>query len=310
MDGRITAAVRCNRRSRLCPRTLSGASATGAQEPQRLEFVLQTGHRRGITSVALSGDGKYVLTASGDNTAILWEAASGKKLHTFQHTSGVDSVALSGDGKRILTSSSGVPALWEAATGKKLQTIPVRSISFNVALSRDGKYVVASVYDTNAILWEAATGKKIHTFPGHTLGVTSVALSGDGKLLVTGSRDKTAILWEAASGKRLQTFQGHTHWVTSVALSGDARHLWTTSEDGTIWLWDVATGKERCRLYSFDTGKDWLVVTPEGFFDGSPGAWRFVAYRVPGTLKLLDDGATRKRFHRPGLLAQAWKGQE
>ena len=52
---------------------------------------------------------------------------------------------------------------------------------------------------------------------------------------------------------------------------------------------------------------DWLVVTPEGFFDGSSGAWRFVAYRVPGTLKVLDDDAKRKQFHRPGLLAVVFK---
>jgi hypothetical protein len=62
--------------------------------------------------------------------------------------------------------------------------------------------------------------------------------------------------------------------------------------------------------YSLDAGKDWLVVTPAGFFDGSPGACRLVSYRVPGTLKLVDDDATRRRFHRPGLLAQVWKGEK
>jgi len=46
-------------------------------EPQ-LELVLQTGHTDAVRSVALSGDGKYVATASYDMRAILWEAASGK----------------------------------------------------------------------------------------------------------------------------------------------------------------------------------------------------------------------------------------
>ena len=45
-------------------------------------------------------------------------------------------------------------------------------------------------------------------------------------------------------------------------------------------------------------------------FDGSEASWRFVAYRESGTLKMLDDDATRKRFHRPGLLSQAWKGEK
>ena len=44
-------------------------------------------------------------------------------------------------------------------------------------------------------------------------------------------------------------------------------------------------------LYILDGGKDWLVVTPGGFFDGSPGTWRFVAYRDVATRKLVDDDA-------------------
>jgi hypothetical protein len=106
--------------------------------------------------VALSSDGKLVLTGSFDQTAILWEAASGKKIHTFQgHTDQIIGVALSGDGKLALTGSK----------------------------------------DKTAILWDAASGKKLHTFLGHTSVVWGVALSADGKHVLTGSFDKTAILW-------------------------------------------------------------------------------------------------------------------
>src|SRR5262250_452421 len=55
-----------------------------AQDPPRLEPLIQTGHTQRITSVALSADGKLVLTGSWDKTAILWQTASGKKLQTFQ----------------------------------------------------------------------------------------------------------------------------------------------------------------------------------------------------------------------------------
>jgi hypothetical protein len=44
------------------------------------------------------------------------------------------------------------------------------------------------------------------------------------------------------------------------------------------------------RLISLDGGKDWLVVSPDGFFDGSKGGWRYVSYRRAGTLELVDDG--------------------
>ena len=90
-----------------------------AQEPP-LEVYLQIGHTGDVTSVALSGDGKRLLTGARDGTAILWEAAGGKQLHTFQHADDVTSVALSGDGGRALTGSNdGTTVLWESATGKK-----------------------------------------------------------------------------------------------------------------------------------------------------------------------------------------------
>ena len=67
--------------------------------------------------------------------------------------------------------------------------------------------------------------------------------------------------------------------------------------------------EELRRLYSVDVGKEWLIVAPGGFFDGSAGAWQFVAYGTPDALTLAGDEATLRRFHRPGLLAAIWKKQ-
>jgi len=215
--------------------------------PPRLKLVVQTGHFVNVSSVSLSADGKYVLTGSWDGTAILWEAATGKKVQTFQgHAKGVSSVALSSDGKRVLTGSWDETAiLWEAATGKKVQTFQGHKDSVtSVALSSDGKRVLTGSEDKTAILWDAATGKKVQTFQMPNHWVTSVALSSDGNRVLTGSRDTTAILWDAATGKKVQTFQGHTEIVWSVALSSDGKRVLTGSWDKTAILWEAATGKK------------------------------------------------------------------
>src|SRR5438132_249976 len=93
-------------------------------EEARLELFLQTGHTSAVTSVALSDDGKHLVTGSWDKTAILWDTASGKLLQSFQgHPAGVNSVALTGDGKQVVTGfRDGTAILWEAASGKKVQT--------------------------------------------------------------------------------------------------------------------------------------------------------------------------------------------
>jgi hypothetical protein len=88
----------------------------------------------------------------------------------------------------------------------------------------------------------------------------------------------------------------------------DTTRLWR-SEEKTVGL-DALTGQELCSLISLDRGKDWLVVSPDGFFDGSGGGWRFVSYRRAGTLELVDDEATLQRFYRPGLMGLLLKGQK
>jgi hypothetical protein len=64
-------------------------------------------HSGEIPSVAFSPDGQRIVTGSYDQTAKVWEAASGKELLTLKgHSSYVKAVTFSQDGQRILTGSS------------------------------------------------------------------------------------------------------------------------------------------------------------------------------------------------------------
>ena len=48
---------------------------------------MRKGHTSLVSSAAFSPDGKWVVTASGDNTARVWEAATERSLATLQgHT--------------------------------------------------------------------------------------------------------------------------------------------------------------------------------------------------------------------------------
>ena len=75
-----------------------------------------------VNAVAFSPDGRRALTGSQDHTAILWDAASGKRLQAFEgHLDAVTSVAFSPDGRQVLTGSWDKTAiLWDAATGERL----------------------------------------------------------------------------------------------------------------------------------------------------------------------------------------------
>jgi WD domain, G-beta repeat len=75
-----------------------------------------------VSAVAFSPDGKRVLTGSYDNTARLWDAATGEAVATLKgHTAQVLAVAFSPDGRRVLTGSNDHTArLWDLPTAQEL----------------------------------------------------------------------------------------------------------------------------------------------------------------------------------------------
>lgn len=136
--------------------------ATG-KEIRRFE-----GHTKDVRRVAISPDGKQLLSGSFDGTMRLWDLQSGKEIRRFDESGHfVEAVAFTRDGKRAVCCYG----------------------------SRNEQTIYAADSSCSLRLWDLATGKELKQFKGHNAPVLSLSLSGDDRFLLSGSADNTMRLW-------------------------------------------------------------------------------------------------------------------
>ncbi|HUF00163.1 MAG TPA: protein kinase, partial [Anaerolineales bacterium] len=240
------------------------ADAALVEAAGKLPLRVFSGHNDGITSVAFSPDGKYVLTGSADTTIRLWEAATGKVTQTFRgHDGEITSVVFSPDGEYILSTDAGTIAkMWEVATGEEVHTLQSQvGEIWSAVFSPNGKYVLTAG-TSPAKLWEVATGGEVRTFVGV---VSPAAFSSDGKYILAGSEERyTAKIFEAATGQEVHTLNGHSNWIYGVAFSPDDTYALTGSIDNTAILWDVDTGQEVYTIRGHSSSVRSVAFSPDG----------------------------------------------
>jgi WD40 repeat protein len=265
-----------------------------------------------ITGGGLTCEAGQVLVATKDKTAVIWDCNKGENLRTLTVPEALLSGHWNPDGTRVL-SVPREPTLttWDAKTGKVDKAMGIylaRATSAN--WNHDGTRILAtySSFDTSIThIWDAATGKRVRTFEGHAAEVTTACWNPEATQIATGSTDRTIIVWDVATGKQVRTLRGHAERLTSLGWSESGKWLASASTDGTARVWDAKTGKEICRLMIFDGGKEWLVLGPDGEYDGSEGAPKQSLYRRAGTLEFVAaDQYLKKRTAGllPRLLAQ------
>jgi WD40 repeat protein len=212
-----------------------------------------------LRALAVTADGTRAVTVSDSETVVVWDLATGQRLHTLSgHLGRVNAVAVTGDAARaVAVGSRGIGIVWNLATGTLEHTLTGRHRDDiqAVAVTADGTRVITADMYGIAVVWDLATGQQLHILTGHEHQIWHVAVTGDGTRVVTAGYDGTAIVWDLATGSLLHTLAGHQSLITAVAVIGDGTRAVTAGADRKAIVWDLATGQ---RLHTLTHRHDWV----------------------------------------------------
>jgi WD40 repeat protein len=264
------------------------------QRPAEVRFV-QTGHVSNLRRAEFSGDGRWLLTVSGDGEAILWDSRDGRPRRVLNeigplHQRICRPVELRPDGSQILLSRGDAESdrtelvLQATASGEPLRVLrgSAEITADRTTFSRDGRYVCAIVDEAQGSpfrVWDVQTGDCVWSpemplpYDADRLEALRSEINSAGQQFGFTAGGNVAYLWflrHVRPDGRPLTF-ARPLWMyngTDGFFSPDGRRFLTREESDVGYdeatLWDADTGKPIKRFFgAYDEPSDRLFH-PDG----------------------------------------------
>jgi hypothetical protein len=236
--------------------------------PIRPEATVFRGHTRDVLSVAVSRDGRRMLSGGKDRMIQLWDVEKQSVLFRLRgHQDEVRCVCFSADERRALSASNDrTVRLWNLDNGEQIGQCDGHGGKVAwAAFVDDDRRAVSAGDDRTLRLWDLADKRQLQQWDGHSGGVFWGAVVPKRRRVVTASFDKSLRLWDLDQPSAVHTMTApNMTFVAGVAVSPDGRYAVSGSYDRTLRQWDLETGQLVKRM-SGHTTRVWCVAfSPDG----------------------------------------------
>lgn len=201
------------------------------------------GHKKAVTALEWSADGKQLASGGLDGAVIVWDVAKATAVTTIDHGRAVGAVAFGKDGKTVASA----PFVADPTAAVKLDA------------AEDAKTPGGT-----AVLWDAATGKEVKKLDGGQGPLTDAVRVPRTDLLATAGANKTLCLWTVGEGKLAYTFKLDAPLVMAVASPDGKRVFGLADGAREVKVFDPEGKKEPTVLKGAKHDLAAVGVSPDG----------------------------------------------
>ncbi len=204
---------------------------------------LLAGHGGPITTASFSREGRYLVTASEDGTARIWDLKGKREPRRLgSRVSRIQALAVSVDGGRLAVASSNRARVWRVDGGGEAIVLEHPRLISRIAFSPEGERLATASDDGLARIWSTESGALILELDHGGARVSSAAFSPDGGRLVTASVDGLARIWGAESGALMLKLDHGGARVSGAAFDPRGQRV-VTAADGSARIWSAESGE-------------------------------------------------------------------
>ncbi|WP_395375801.1 TIR domain-containing protein [Marinicella sp. W31] len=183
-----------------------------------------TGHKEKINSLALSPNGKHIVSTSFDQTN----------------------------------------KIWDLENQQLIQSIPAGYASMSdMVYSPDGLLLISGRVDENINIYKKDTSNKFVLKNGHNESINNVVFSHDSMLIASTDLGRNIKIWNVSNGELIANLIGHKGQITGIEFSPNNSQIATSSKDKTIKIWSYENRKIISEIKN-DLEIEALSYSPDG----------------------------------------------
>jgi WD40 repeat protein len=201
----------------------------------------------GLSVLALSPDGRYLLADNPEQQVQVWDLERKEPTLTLAAGDGSGPFSFSPDSRRLVVYAGGAFSVYDVAAGRRERRFPgtvggCRMIVFHP----DGRQFAAFSENGPVQFWSADSGRLLGDLPVPGMGIGS--FSPDGRLLLLSDNGTLLRLWDVPNRRQVGVLEGHKNLAVQGIFNPTGDLVASNGWEAMLRLWDPRTDRQLLRM--------------------------------------------------------------